>query len=208
MADAAGGGRVEARTLDTLNTVFACRSCTALRCRGGRCGGPAVARTLPVARTLGALNTVFACRCCTALRCRGARCGRPAVARTLGALNTVFATRCCTALRCRSGRCGRPAVARTLGALNTVFAGRCCTALKCRSGRFGWKRPRRSSHPGYPQYCDCLQVLHRSEVQEWQVRLEEAQEKARTLDTLNNGLRHERDSFRKVSFPGIKILLF
>ncbi len=42
------------------------------------------------------------------------------------------------------------------------------------------------------------QVLHRSEVQEWQVRLEEAQEKARTLDTLNVGLRQERDSFRKV----------
>jgi hypothetical protein len=39
------------------------------------------------------------------------------------------------------------------------------------------------------------------------VRLEEAQEKARTLDTLNTGLRHERDSFRKVSFLGIKIIL-
>ncbi len=39
------------------------------------------------------------------------------------------------------------------------------------------------------------------------MRLEEAQEKARTLDTLNTGLRHERDSFRKVSFLGIKIIL-
>jgi hypothetical protein len=42
-------------------------------------------------------------------------------------------------------------------------------------------------------------VLHRSEVQEWQVRVEEAQEKARTLDTLNGVLRKERDSYRQVS---------
>ncbi len=58
---------------------------------------------------------------------------------------------------------GGPVVARTLNTLNIVFACRWCTALRCRNGRCGGRRPRISSHPGYPHYCACLQVLHRSE---------------------------------------------
>jgi hypothetical protein len=41
-----------------------------------------------------------------------------------------------------------------------------------------------SSHPEYPHYCVYLQVLHRSEVQEWQVWWKGSSAVALTLDTL------------------------
>ena len=46
-----------------------------------------------------------------------------------------------------------------------------------------------------------MQVLLRSEVNEWKVRVEEEQEKTKTVSGVNSILRQERDQLRQVCHP-------
>jgi hypothetical protein len=65
-----------------------------------------------------------------------------------------------------------PREARTLATLKTVSD----CGPETRSEVLEWKDPGKLWHPAYPHHCVSLQVQHRSEVQELQVRLEEAQQ--------------------------------